>query len=201
MKTTLSIFLLLFTLAATAQDYRFEVQTNPDSTFNLLIIEDLSEARAKIDLYSNMDTVGLQSRLYADVNSTYERMARLERQIDEQMRLRSQLLQALNSVNLNEYFTQKRMELDSFYIASFWTYANSQGDREDLTPVYREGNSTVMRDAENVAKAVIIPYSPNNIIYRFLPAGTNDVKMFSNDSRVYVGTDAQGVRHVLIKRR
>jgi hypothetical protein len=201
MKTTLSIFLLLFTLAATAQDYRFEVQTNEDSTFNLLIIEDLSEARAKIDLYSNMDTVALQTRLYSDINSTYERMARLERQIDEQQRLRSQLLQALISVDLNEYFTQTRVELDSFYIAPSWTYANSNGDREDLTPIFREANSTVMRDAENVAKAVIIPYSPNNIIYRFLPAGTNDVKMFSDDSRIYVGTDKEGVRHVLIKRR
>lgn len=201
MKTTLSIFLLLFTLAATAQDYRFEVQTNEDSTFNLLIIEDLSEARAKIDLYSNLDTFALQSRLYSDVNAAYERIARLERQIDEQMRKRSQLLQALNSVGLNEYLVQKRVELDSFYISSSWVYANSSGDRENLTPIFREGNTTVMRDAENVAKAVIIPYSPNNIIYRFLPAGTNDVNMYSNDSRVYVGTDGAGVRHVLIKRR
>ena len=201
MKTTLSIFLLLFTLAATGQDYRFEVQTNEDSTYNLLIIEDLSEARAKIDLYSNLDTFALQSRLYSDVNAAYERIARLERQIDEQMRKRSQLLQALNSVGLNEYLVQKRVELDSFYISSSWVYANSSGDRENLTPIFREGNTTVMRDAENVAKAVIIPYSPNNIIYRFLPAGTNDVNMYSNDSRVYVGTDGAGVRHVLIKRR
>lgn len=201
MKTTLSIFLLLFTLAATGQDYRFEVQTNEDSTYNLLIIEDLSEARAKIDLYSNLDTFALQSRLYSDVNAAYERIARLERQIDEQERKRSHLLQALNSVGLNEYLVQKRVELDSFYISSSWVYANSNGDREDLTPIFREGNTTVMRDAENVAKAVIIPYSPNNIIYRFLPAGTNDVNMYSNDSRVYVGTDGAGVRHVLIKRR
>ena len=201
MKTTLSICLLLFTLAATGQDYRFEVKTNEDSTFNLLIIEDLSEARAKIDLYSNLDTFALQSRLYSDVNAAYERIARLERQIDEQMRKRSQLLQALNSVGLNEYLVQKRVELDSFYISSSWVYANSSGDRENLTPIFREGNTTVMRDAENVAKAVIIPYSPNNIIYRFLPAVTNDVNMYSNDSRVYVGTDGAGVRHVLIKRR
>ena len=118
MKTTLSICLLLFPLAATGQDYRFEVQTNEDSTFNLLIIEDLSEARAKIDLYSNLDTFALQSRLYSDVNAAYERIARLERQIDEQMRKRSQLLQALNTVGLNEYLVQKRVELDSFYISS-----------------------------------------------------------------------------------
>ena len=201
MKTKLSICLMLFTLAATGQDYRFEVQTNQDSSYNLLIIEDLSEARAKIDLYSKLDTFALQSRLYSDGNAAYERIARLERQIDEQMRKRSQLLQALNSVGLNEYLVQKRVELDSFYISSSWVYANSSGDRENLTPIFREGNTTVMRDAENVAKAVIIPYSPNNIIYRFLPAGTNDVNMYSNDSRVYVGTDATGVRHVLIKRR
>jgi hypothetical protein len=201
MKYTTLIISLLFMCNLSAQDYRFNVELAEDSTFTLQVIEDLSDTRAKIEQYAGLDSAALQNRLYADINAAYERIARLEREIDDNNRQRSQLLFALRSVDLDNYALDTRARLDSFYVAPRWTYASSAGAREELTTLYREGNTTIMRDAENTNVATIIPLSPNNIIYRFLPIGTNDVEMFSNNSQTYTGVDSAGVRHVLIRRR
>lgn len=201
MKTKIFFILLFFSFSLAAQDFSFEIQTNPDSTFNLLITEQLSDDRASIEAFYNLDTAALQARLYADINSTYESVASYQRRIDGQLRLRSQLFGALNSVGLNQYATFKRSELDSFYIAPSWKYTNSNSEVLDLTTVYVQGNSTVLRDSTNTNFARVVPQSANHILFRFFPMGSLDVEMYSNDSRRYVGRDDSGVRYVILKRR
>ena len=201
MKNTILILSLFFVCNLSAQiEYKFEIETNADSTFNLLVIEQLSEDRSKIEKFSNLDTAALQNRLYSDINASYERIARLEREIDDNNRLRSQLLFALRSVDLDNYIIDTRARLDSFYVADSWIYRTSAGVNEVLTTLYREGNVTGFVDTTDAEIARIVPFSPNNILVRFLPIGTYDVDLYSNDSRLYIGTGPDGVRHVFRKR-
>ena len=200
MKYTILFLLTLFTCSLSAQDYRFNVELAEDSTFTLQVIEDLSDTRAKIEQYAGLDSAALQNRLYSDINAAYERIARLEREIDDNNRLRSQLLSALRSVDLDNYIIDTRARLDSFYVADSWIYRTSSGVNEILTTLYREGNVTGFVDTTDAEIARIVPFSPNNILVRFLPIGTYDVDLYSNDSRLYVGTGPDGVRHIFRKR-
>ena len=200
MKYTTLIISLLFMCNLSAQDYRFNVELAEDSTFKLQVIEDLSDTRAKIEQYAGLDSAALQNRLYADINAAYERIARLEREIDDNNRLRSQLLFALRSVDLDNYIIDTRARLDSFYVADSWIYRTSAGVNEVLTTLYREGNVTGFVDTTDAEIARIVPFSPNNILVRFLPIGTYDVDLYSNDSRLYIGTGPDGVRHIFRKR-
>ena len=200
MKYTTLIISLLFVCNLSAQDYRFNVQLAEDSTFTLQVIEDLSDTRAKIEQYAALDSAALQSRLYSDINAAYERIARLEREIDDNNRLRSQLLFALRSVDLDNYIIDTRARLDSFYVADSWIYRTSAGVNKILTTLYRKGNVTGFVDTTDTEIARIVPFSPNNILVRFLPIGTYDVDLYSNDSRLYIGTGPDGVRHVFRKR-
>ena len=202
MKHTLTAFFLSLTCALVAQtEYNYELQTNPDSTFNLLVIEQVNAERSNIQMYSNLDTASVKARLYADINATYERIARKQREIDDQIGLRSRLFQALRSQGLDSYILDTRVKLDSFYVSPSWTYANSDGGREQLTPVHVPGGVTRLRTAANENYAIIVPYSENNVIVRFYPLGSLDVEMFSNDSNIYTGRDADGKRHILLRRR
>lgn len=200
MKYTTLIISLLFMCNLSAQDYRFNVEIAEDSTFTLQVIEDLSDTRAKIEQYAGLDSAALQSRLYSDINAAYERIARLQREIDENNRLRGQLLSALRSVDLDNYIIDTRARLDSFYVADSWIYRTSAGVNEVLTTLYRKGNVTGFVDTTDTEIARIVPFSPNNILVRFLPIGTYDVDLYSNDSRLYIGTGPDGVRHVFRKR-
>lgn len=202
MNTKLTLFLLLLSFAAQAQtEYNYEIQNNADSTFNLLVIEQVSTERSNIQMYSNLDTASVKARLYADINATYERIARKQREIDDQTGLRSRLFQALRSQGLDSYILDTRVKLDSFYISPAWTYANSDGAREQLTPVHVPGGVTRLRNSANENYAIIVPYSQNNVIVRFYPLGSLDVEMYSNDSNIYTGRDADKKRHILIRRR
>ena len=200
MKYIIILLLAFFTLSLSAQDYRFNVELAQDSTFTLQVIEDLSNTRAKIEQYAGLDSAALQNRLYSDINAAYERIARLQREIDENNRLRGQLLSALRSVDLDNYIIDTRVRLDSFYVADSWIYRTSAGVNEILTTLYREGNVTGFVDTTDAEIARIIPFSPNNILVRFLPIGTYDVDLYSNDSRLYIGTGPDGVRHIFRKR-
>lgn len=210
MKYTFFLFAFLFVCKLSAQvEYNFEIQSNPDGTFNLLVIEQLSDDRSKIDKYANLDTAAIQSRLYSDVNAAYERIARLNRQIYEEIQLRNQLLVALNSQGLNDYVLNTRERLDSFYIAPSWTYRTAGDTVQVLTPQLMANNLTRLKNQANEPVLLILPNSPNNIKLRFYEPNNSGgfqltdrfVELYSNDSRVYVGTDADGVRHVFVKRR
>lgn len=211
MKNTILLLLSLFFLCnLSAQiEYNFEIQTNPDSTFNLLVIEQLSTDRSKIEKFSNLDTATLQNRLYSDINAAYERIARLSRQIDNQVSLRNQLISALNSQGINDYVLNTRERLDSFYVAPSWTYRTAGDTAQVLTPQVMANNLTRLKNQANAPVFLILPNSPNNIRIRFYQPSdsggfqlTNKiVELYSNDSRVYVGTDADGLRHIFVKRR
>lgn len=202
MNTKLTIVLLLIGFGLQAQtEYSYEVQSNPDSTFNLLVIEQINAERSNIQMYSNLDTASVKNRLYADINATYERIARKQREIDDQIGLRSRLFQALRAQDLDNYIVDTRAKLDSFYVSPSWTYANSDGAREQLTTLRVPGGLTRLRNSENENYAVIVPYSQNNVIVRFYPLGSLDVEMYSNDSNIYTGRDESGNRHILLRRR
>lgn len=210
MKNTLTVILLFFVCSLSAQiEYNFEIQTNPDSTFNLLVIEQLSDDRSKIDKFSNLDTASLQGRLYSDINAAYERIARLNREIDDQVSLRNQLISALNSQGINNYVLNTRERLDSFYVAPSWTYRTTGDTVQVLTPQVMANNLTRFKNQANEPVFLILPNSPNNIRIRFYEPNDSGgfqltdkiVELYSNDSRVYVGTDANGLRHVFVKRR
>jgi hypothetical protein len=210
MKNTILILSLFFVCNLSAQiEYNFEIQTNPDSTFNLLVIEQLSDDRSKIDKYANMDTTAIQGRLYSDINAAYERIARINRQIDDQVSLRNQLISALNSQGINDYVLNTRERLDSFYMAPSWAYRTAGDTLQVLTPQLMANNLTRLKNQANEPVFLILPNSPNNIKIRFYEANDSGgfqltdriVDLYSNDSRVYVGTDADGLRHVFVKRR
>lgn len=202
MNTKLTLFLLLIAFGLQAQtEYNYELQTNADSTFNLLVIEQVNAERSNIQMYSNLDTASVKARLYADINATYERIARKQREIDDQMILRSRLFQALRAQNLDNYIIDTRAQLDSFYIAQSWRYVTSDGTDEELNTVFVAGSLTRLRNAANENVAVIAPLSRNNVVVRFYPLGSLDVEMYSNDSRVYAGRDENNVRHILVRRR
>ena len=211
MKNTILLLLSLFFVCnLSAQiEYNFEIQTNPDSTFNLLVIEQLSTDRSKIEKFSNLDTATLQNRLYSDINAAYERIARLNRQIDQQVSLRNQLIVALNSQGINDYVLNTRERLDSFYVAPSWTYRTTGDTAQVLTPQVMANNLTRLKNQANEPVFLILPNSPNNIRIRFYQPNDSGgfeltdifVELYSNDSRVYIGTDADGLRHVFVKRR
>lgn len=202
MNTKLTIVLLLIAFGLQAQtEYSYEVQSNADSTFNLLVIEQVNEQRSDIQMYSNLDTASVKARLYADINATYERIARKQREIDDQIGLRSRLFQALRAQDLDNYIIDTRAKLDSFYVSPSWTYANSDGAREQLTTIRVPGGLTRLRNSANENYAVIVPYSQNNVVVRFYPLGDLNVEMYSNDGNIYTGRDAEGKRHILIRRR
>ena len=211
MKNTILLLLSLFFVCnLSAQiEYNFEIQTNSDSTFNLLVIEQLSTDRSKIEKFSNLDTATLQNRLYSDINAAYERIARLNRQIDQQVSLRNQLIVALNSQGINDYVLNTRERLDSFYVAPSWTYRTAGDTAQVLTPQVMANNLTRLKNQANAPVFLILPNSPNNIRIRFYQPNDSGgfqltdrfVELYSNDSRVYVGTDADGLRHIFVKRR
>ena len=211
MKNTILLLLSLFFVCnLSAQvEFDFEIERNPDSTYNLLIIEQLSTDRSKIEKFSNLDTATLQNRLYSDINAAYERIARLNRQIDQQVLLRNQLISALNSQGINDYVLNTRERLDSFYVAPSWTYRTAGDTAQVLTPQVMANNLTRLKNQANAPVFLILPNSPNNIRIRFYQPNDSGgfqltdrfVELYSNDSRVYVGTDADGLRHIFVKRR
>lgn len=192
--------LLPVLLSGQARDYDFVVTMNPDSTYDLSIIEEISNDRQLIQLYKNLTQVEIQSRLYAEINSTWQVAARREREIDYETRRRGAVTQALNSVGLNNYYADKIVELDSFYVASSWSYGNSQGDREELTTLYRKGLTTVLRDSSNTNFGAIVPRSQNSVLINFIRDSFPTTQIHSNNGTIYVGEDSGGVRHVFIKR-
>jgi len=199
-QTTIFSLILMCNLSAQVE-YKFEIETNTDSTFKLLVIEQLSEDRSKIEKFSNLDTAALQNRLYSDINASYEREARIEIEKEDERILRAELFGALNAQGINEYLIDKREQLDSFYVAPSYRYRSSNGADSIFTTVVNPNNLTLLRDSSNTNVAVIVPYSPNNVLLRFLPVGTLDVNLFSDNSRVFIGREPDGTRHVLVKRR
>jgi len=198
---TIIIFLVLLAgaVACAGQTFDYTVELNADGLYDLQVINVLSNDRQEIQVYKNMTAEGLQSRLYTEANETFQNVASLERQIDAQRQKRAQLLQALSSVALNDFYSNQIAVYDSFFVAPSWTYRNSQDSLKTLTSFYRQGNTTLLRDAPTNNWAAIIPRSEDYILLRLLPAGTLDVNLYSSDRRRYVGTDSEGVRHVLIR--
>jgi len=200
MKTLLTFLLLLAgAVICSGQTFDYTVEFNADSLYDLQVINVLSADRQQIEVYKNLTAEGLQNRLYAEANETFQNVSALERQIDAQRQKRAQLLAALGSVGLNDFYNNQIAAYDSFFVAPSWTYRNSQDSLKTLTSVYRQGNTTVLRDAPASNWAVIVPRSQDYIFLRLLPAGTLDVNLYSSDRRRYVGTDSEGVRHVLIR--
>lgn len=158
MKTILT-FLLLFTGAVicSGQTFDYTVELNADSLYDLQVINLLSADRQQIEVYKNLTAEGLQNRLYAEANETFQNVAALERQIDAQRQKRAQLLAALGSVGLNDFYNNQIAAYDSFFVAPSWTYRNSQDSLKTLTSVYRQGNTTVLRDAPASNWGVIVP--------------------------------------------
>lgn len=200
MKLLFSIVLSLFSVLLVAQDFTYTIETNPDTTYNLLVTEELSSDRDRVLVFKNLTEAQLKSRLYSEVNDTWQQVATYEMNADLQGRRRSPILQALNSVGLNQYYADKVVELDQFFGAPSWSY-RADTVNTTLTPLLREGNTTIMQTPDTTNFAVIIPFSQNYIRFRILPAGTNDVEMYSIDGNFYRGIDANGVRHVFIRRR
>ena len=203
MRTTLIALLLTIATFIGAQDYDYQIELNADSTFTLLIIEEFEDNTSTIKKYNSLDTSQVRDILYSEINNAYENIAVLEREIDAKMRYRSEMLIVLRSVGIDNYMEDTRQRVSYSFMAN-WLYRNSLGETDDLYTRYLPNNDiTVMMSASDSTTnvATIIPYSGNNIIYNVLPAGTNRVTMYSNGGRLYVGTDAEGVRHVLIRKR
>ena len=198
MRHLLFLTLALFAVTASAQEYSYTITPEQGGTFTLDIVTELSDSRQSIDRTSGLDTFALQRTQYTRIQALRERQARLEVEIQQAQRQITALFSSLNGVGLNQYAAYQRTNLDSFYVADWWRYSDSEGAIYDVIGQYRENNTTVLRlQSDNTAVAVIVPKSPNWIRLNFQAgydiSGETYVEMFSTNGRDFRGQTCGGV--------
>jgi len=198
-----TIFTLLFLCAGLlrAQEFSYTITSElGDSTFTLDVITTNSANRLDIKRTTGLDSSALQFLQYARIKRLREEQARLELEIEAKKREAVLLLQSLNDYSLNDYIATQRTEMDSTFVnETGWLLRSSDALNITLSTVYREGNTTILRDAPGSNYAVILPQSPNYIELLFL-SDNSRVELFSNNGRVYRG-ESNGVRYLFRKNR
>ena len=203
MKKTITILFLFAFAILNAQEYSYEITSEPgDSTFALDIVTELSEARFSINRTTGMDTAALQQTQYARIQSLYEQIARLHTEITAAERQAAALFRGLNQVGLNQYSAYQISNFDSLYAADVAVWSNSEGAREVCYIQARENNTSVIRRAsDNVIVGGIVPRSPNfiqiNLQTGFQIGGVKSIIMYARDTRDFRGEDANGVTYRL----
>lgn len=203
MKQITTILILLFALTLSAQEYSYQITSEPgDSTFTLDIVTELSESRFDIARSTGLDTLALQQTQYAKIQRLYEQIARLHTEITAAERQAAALFRGLNQVGLNKYSAYQISNLDSLYAADVAVWSNSEGVREVCYIQARENNTSVIRRAsDNVIVGGIVPRSPNfiqiNLQAGFQIGGVTSVILYARDTRDFRGEDANGVTYRL----
>ena len=203
MKNATTIFFLFLASFATAQEYSYQITSEPgDSTFTLDILTELSESRFDIARSTGLDTIALQRTQYAKIQRLYEQIARLHTEITAAERQAAALFRGLNQVGLNQYSAYQISNFDSLYAADVAVWSNSEGAREVCYIKARENNTSVIRRAsDNVIVGSIVPRSPNfiqiNLQAAFQIGGVTSVILYARDTRDFRGEDANGVTYRL----
>ncbi len=203
MKNATTIFFLLLASFATAQEYSYQITSEPgDSTFTLDIVTELSESRFDIARSTGLDTLALQQTQYAKIQRLYEQIARLHTEITAAERQAAALFRGLNQVGLNQYSAYQISNFDSLYAADVAVWSNSEGVREVCYIQARENNTSVIRRAsDNVIIGGIVPRSPNfiqiNLQTGFQIGGVTSVILYARDTRDFRGDDVNGVTYRL----
>jgi len=201
MKQILFLFAFLPLLLTAQEEYSYNiVSESGDSTFRLDVITSINASRATIERTTGLDTLALQTRQYAEVNGTYERIAQLRRQIDGINRQRNVLLNSLASLGLNDYVIWQRVRNDSTY-AGIWAYRD---ENAAITELYAQTlddlPSRLRTTADSTLIATIVPLSRNFIRLVWQPGfgdGDTFTEMYANNGRFYVGETGNGNRIVL----
>ncbi len=203
MKNAITILFLLLASFATAQEYSYQITSEPgDSTFTLDIVTELSESRFDIARSTGLDTIALQRTQYAKIQRLYEQIARLHTEITAAERQAAALFRGLNQVGLNQYSAYQISNFDSLYAADVAVWSNSEGAREVCYIQARENNTSVIRRAsDNVIIGGIVPRSPNfiqiNLQAGFQIGGVTSVILYARDTRDFRGEDVNGVTYRL----
>lgn len=203
MKNAITILFLLLASFATAQEYSYQITSEPgDSTFTLDIVTELSDTRFSIDRTTGLDTSALQRTQYAKIQRLYEQIARLHTEITAAERQAAALFRGLNQVGLNQYSAYQISNLDSLYAAEVAVWSNSEGVREVCYIQARENNtSLIRRSSDNAIIGTIIPRSPNyiqiNIQTAFRVNGATSVILYATNIRDFRGEDVNGVTYRL----
>ena len=203
MKTILTALLLLITSVLVAQEYTYTITPEAgDSTFTLDIITVNGPNNSSIQRTSNLDTIELQRILYSRVESEREIQARQQVAYFESLRNASTLLQALNSVNLNNYIVHQREKHDSTFVANQWAL-RINGVTTTYNSQYVENLPTRLRTQDtNDVYATIIPFSSNNIRLNFinpLADGSGFVDLYGRGSNRFIGETNTGQRVIFIR--
>jgi hypothetical protein len=207
MKKTITILFLFAFAILNAQEYSYEITSEPgDSTFALDIVTELSEARFSINRTTGLDTAALQQTQYARIQGLYEQIARLHTEITAAERQAAALFRGLNQVGLNQYSAYQISNFDSLYAADVAVWSSSEGVREVCYIQARENNTSVIRRAsdnviDNVIIGGIVPRSPNfiqiNLQTGFQIGGVTSVILYARDTRDFRGEDVNGVTYRL----
>lgn len=203
MKNAITILFLLLASFATAQEYSYQITSEPgDSTFTLDIVTELSESRFDIARSTGLDTLALQQTQYAKIQRLYEQIARLHTEITASERQAAALFRGLNQVGLNQYSAYQISNFDSLYAADVAVWSNSEGVREVCYIQARENNTSVIRRAsDNVIIGGIVPRSPNFIQINLQTGsqigGVTSVILYARDTRDFRGEDVNNVTYRL----
>lgn len=196
------LFLALATIA-TGQDYEYKITPDGQGLFTLDVITQINATRQAIQRTVKLDTAAVVSRLYSEAQQAYQAEAEAYAESIRQKRTAINFLQVLDAIGQNNYIEDTRAKLDSFFVFGTFKYVNQNGRNVTLYPVYREGNTTLLRDQKNDALfAAISPRSSRNIRLVGIQPGYVDgataFNLYSSDQRMYEGEDNTGIRHRLI---
>lgn len=197
----LLLFFFLPLVLFAQEEYSYEITSEAgDSTFQIDVITTINSTRSTIERTKGLDTIALQTRQYAEINGAYERIARLEREIEKVQRQRNVLSASLNSLGLNDYITWQRIRNDSTF-AGIWVYRDETGTNNQLYAQLVEDGQTRLRlssDSTLVANIVVLS---RNFIRLNWQAGYGDgdtfTFLYSDNARYYVGETGNGNRIVL----
>lgn len=200
MKKTITI-IAFFAVAISLKAQSYEYQITPyGSLFTLDIIEVSDNERdTTITRKGQLDTTSVQAQMYSEIRQAYNRIARLEAAILENLRLRNTYLSALNDVELNDYFNEERDRVAT-QLNGDWVVRIDQDiyrcDIENNTRALRIAANDTSGESENTLVGALVPRSRLYITFNPQPSfetvTDENIDLFSSDGRNYRGTDSQG---------
>lgn len=201
---SLLILILGFTFANCQDNKQFKATWDTVSLdWTLEEITIISPFQESVTRYYGLDTIQVQDIINRSINDDYQRAAIFHiRSFDFERSARVKRL-GMIAVGVDNYFETKRNELDSAFVhGPGWRYRNTgTGVDMTLSTLYRENNTTVLRDTLNANAGTITPYSLYYI--RMNPLNSFDeneqIFFFSDDGVLYRGETSTGNNVILLK--
>lgn len=186
-KMVLISLLFLFNVAsALAQNIQITWDEKTKS-FSIVVIEKVSDELDNIALIKGLDTLGVQEKIYAQLENSYERIAKYYSEIDASSAKIRALSNALSAAHIHNYIQYQNTRLDSFFLHPF-QLSSSAGIDEVVTPAI--DSEITFQTSENQKIFTLIPLSKNYIRLVFKQDfGGSQVNLYSSTPGKYVGID------------